>query len=322
MATHDVTIWEGDIGEWKEWQVITPADTVFACGAELQVEDYVGVLSDDTAANGLRLVLCQKDNWNEQTILQVFQGRWGSWRGSIMCPENHFIDGAQVQYEDFIGSIDGTGINGLQIHCSDGNNNGTWLDVHTGRFGSYRDVVQVSGGRVIGAAVRYQDPCGTTCDDTALNGIQFRFQGGELVDSSTASPDPAPILRGTPTIAPTRSPISTQSSNSNMIVGAVSSTVVVLIFLFVVLFGVCLYKRKKNEKGAATDNEDTVQPTDDTELALSNVPCELLNANGANPPILVEMNHAVAESAAKPDYKDQVRNVPLATAVAVDTNQL
>lgn len=332
----DVTIWEGDIGEWKEWRTIAD-NTIssFACGAELQVESYVG-LSDDTAANGLRLVFCDVGNWNEQKTLQVFEGVWGLWKGPVLCPPNHFIDGAQVQYEDFISATDGTGVNGLRIHCSDDIQSGIgiWLNVHDGLFGSYRDAVEVTGGRVIGASVRYQNPCGTFCDDTALNGLRFRFQDAEIVDSSTQSPSVAPT-RGLPTRAPSRSPTrelptkspSTIGTNSGAIAVAVSSAAVVLIILFGVFYCIFLLKRNKEDgKVSATNTDNAFVPEDDVEIAVNshvnpNQPREGLNNDARNPP-LVEVNHAVAESQAKPDFKDQFRDVPLATAVAVETNQL
>jgi len=58
-----VSIWEGDWGDWQN-QVNFPTD-YYACGAVMRVEETRGIL-DDTAANGLILVACNYDNWNEQ----------------------------------------------------------------------------------------------------------------------------------------------------------------------------------------------------------------------------------------------------------------
>ena len=67
-------------------------------------------------------------------------------------------------------------MNGLQIACRDKYYDGLEVKlVYPGLWGSWKEWVYFPDGHFGKAArVRFENACGDDCDDTALNGIQFK----------------------------------------------------------------------------------------------------------------------------------------------------
>ena len=111
-ANDRMAAWQGfDIGHY------------YMCGAEVKSEDSQGK-GDETAANGLNVTYCLIENWNEQVKGNDGQGmviQSGLTLGKLERNEggmpNHYTDGAQVRFEDYVRNCDNTALNGLKIHC-------------------------------------------------------------------------------------------------------------------------------------------------------------------------------------------------------------
>ena len=86
-------IWEGKWGEWSE-VVNSQGKDWFACGACLRVQPKQGRTADDTAANGLDMVFCNKNSWFEQKSKIIEEGEQGNWGPYMFCPINFFVTGA------------------------------------------------------------------------------------------------------------------------------------------------------------------------------------------------------------------------------------
>ena len=132
-------IYKGNWGGWEDWKT-TSKVRHFACGANLRFESDQGG-GDDTAANGLKLRFCDLDDWNTQTDETIWTGDWGEWKGWKNCPQNQFIVGAKVRYENSQGGGgDDTALNGLKIYCApyDTNSGGSWVSVYDGLWGDWK----------------------------------------------------------------------------------------------------------------------------------------------------------------------------------------
>ena len=70
---------------------------------------------DDTAANGLKGVFCNADDWKVQTKYQ-FDGFWGDWKRVVMCPENYYVDAMNIRYlEPRSWNEDDTDVEGMTL---------------------------------------------------------------------------------------------------------------------------------------------------------------------------------------------------------------
>ena len=108
-------VYSGLWGDWKDW-AYAPTGSFF-CGGQVRFEDSRGS-KDDTAANGLKLISCDRDDWDTQSTILIYEGNWGSWKDIVMCPSGSFIHGGRVRFEGAQGSSgDDTALNGLQIRC-------------------------------------------------------------------------------------------------------------------------------------------------------------------------------------------------------------
>jgi len=190
----DVLIYEGERGAWqKDWAGYNK-DGYYICGAEMRYEPKQGWLGDDTAANGLRVTYCMLDNWRSQIPnVLIHAGLWGEWRGMKMCPEDHYVSGAQVRYKDKKSSIDDTALNGLRIQCQSclDSTSTSWVTVYDGRWGSWKPEVTRSGMFVKLVKIQFQDSQDRG-DDTAWNGLRFLYE----------APEPRPTPMPLPTSDP------------------------------------------------------------------------------------------------------------------------
>eukprot|EP00586_Coscinodiscus_wailesii_P015378 CAMPEP_0172518646 /NCGR_PEP_ID=MMETSP1066-20121228/290942_1 /TAXON_ID=671091 /ORGANISM="Coscinodiscus wailesii, Strain CCMP2513" /LENGTH=386 /DNA_ID=CAMNT_0013301075 /DNA_START=153 /DNA_END=1311 /DNA_ORIENTATION=+ len=192
-------------GYWGDWKdPVEGGLGYYACGADMRFEDDHD--GDETAGNGLKLIFCHYNDWSRTTgFKEIFPGIWGNWKGEKMCPENMYIDGAKVRFEDTQESdstfnntetTDETALNGLHIRCStkDGMSN-SWVSVYDGLLGQWYSEVIKPGNFVTGARIQFQDYLGPSVDDTAWNGLRFKFE-----------PMPSDILSASPSNIPSVSP--------------------------------------------------------------------------------------------------------------------
>jgi hypothetical protein len=174
--SQDITIFNGSWGNWKSWAG-TEDGGYYACGAEMRFEDSQGD-GDDTAANGLKLVYCHLEAWYDQQTKTIFEGLWGEWKEVALCPFDHYVDGAEVRFEDKVGDGgDDTALNGLKIHCRDKKNKFVqeWITVFGGISGDWKEAVTRDDKYVTHASIRFEDSQDSG-DDTAWNGLKFRFE--------------------------------------------------------------------------------------------------------------------------------------------------
>jgi hypothetical protein len=105
-------------GGWVSYWIGSDSYNNAICGAELRFEPHQGS-GDDTAANGLKLILCSRSDWNQQ-IWDSFDGMWGDWMGTKMCPYGQWVTKFRIRAEAPLGSNgDDTALNGLEIYCQD-----------------------------------------------------------------------------------------------------------------------------------------------------------------------------------------------------------
>jgi hypothetical protein len=170
-GTIDRTIYEGDDGDWKGWRG-DDSGGFYACGANVRVDGGGGIFYDYTGANGLKLAYCHFDNWDRQKSEDIYLGLWGDWADEMtMCPYDYYIDGARVIYSD-----GGTALNSVVIHCRNEAGDNEWKYVQNmGGYGVWKPEVIEPTKYVKMANVRFQDEQGIY-DDTAMNGLKFRFE--------------------------------------------------------------------------------------------------------------------------------------------------
>lgn len=133
----DLLIEAGTEGSWLGFRGNNDPG-LYVCGMQLRVEpDQLDF--DDTAANGLRAIYCARANWNVQYLTVIMEGDAGPWGPRRMCPENSYVDGAQVRYEErSVFFDDETSLNGLRMHCRDQDTGaGTLVTAHPGNFGEW-----------------------------------------------------------------------------------------------------------------------------------------------------------------------------------------
>ena len=184
--TDDVLIFQGSAGTWRNWAGNFEGG-FYVCGAEIRYQEFQGLLlrQDDSAANGLRVTYCSLADWNNAiSNVTIWTGDVGEWQGMQMCPEGSFVDGAQVRYQSLPAfAVDATGLNGLRIRCRDSLSNETeWVEVYAGNRGVWRTEISHDDKFAKLLKVQYEGICYTTlfCDNTALNGLQFRMETPNL----------------------------------------------------------------------------------------------------------------------------------------------
>lgn len=118
--------------------------------------------SDCTAANGLELMFCNINDWNDQISQVIGAGTWGEWAADFtMCDEGSFIQGGQVNYQDPVNiSSDDTALNGLRILCRNEGSDETWVEVESGFFGVWKQQVYHRGSYVKAARIQTEASCG------------------------------------------------------------------------------------------------------------------------------------------------------------------
>lgn len=115
-------------------------------------------------------------------LAKAMMAIWGSWRGVVKCPENHYVDGFQARIEEKQGGGDDTALNGLKFRCFNPQTNTTnYITIFEGLWGSWRDWHHVNSGQNAELAdfyfldrfqARFEGKQGSG-DDTALNGLKF-----------------------------------------------------------------------------------------------------------------------------------------------------
>jgi hypothetical protein len=166
-------IWEGDWGDWTQRVSWSTTDTLFyACGATIRVESDQGN-GDDTSMNGIKFIACSATDWGTQKTFTIHEGGWGGWSREFKCPNEGYINGLQVRYEDKIRG-DNTAMNGLRFKCNTASN---WITVGTGNWGSWKTQILFSTEprkHICGGRSRFQSGQGNG-DDTGMNGLEVEL---------------------------------------------------------------------------------------------------------------------------------------------------
>ena len=109
-ANHE-EVYSGE-GPWGRWglNVYCPKKA-YLNGFKIKVEPPQGD-GDDSATNGVIMFCSDGTELNVQN-----EGKWGSWNGPFMCPEEKHICGFGQQIEPEMGKKDDTALNNILFYC-------------------------------------------------------------------------------------------------------------------------------------------------------------------------------------------------------------
>ncbi len=123
------------MGDWGDWQArvswASSDPNFYACGVTIRVESDQGK-GDDTAMNGVKFIACSSKDWGTQKTFSIHEGAWGGWSREVRCPNEGFIEGLQIRYEDRVRG-DNSAMNGLRFKCNTAQD---WITAGNGMWGS------------------------------------------------------------------------------------------------------------------------------------------------------------------------------------------
>lgn len=102
------------LGEWGNRYYL---EGFLACGAQARIQPSKGAFSDDTGANGLVLMFCNQNRWQDTRVITIQEGEEGVWTKFEKCPEGEFIKSVRIKNEAKKTFSDNTGINGFIFQC-------------------------------------------------------------------------------------------------------------------------------------------------------------------------------------------------------------
>lgn len=105
---------------------------------------------------------------------------WGDWGGWAECT-NSFAVGFITKVESSQGIGDDTAMNGLYLYCSDNSR----ISSSIGPWGDWDPVVRYCdiGKKIKAFAIKIESDQGSSGDDTATNGIQFKCEDDKVITS-------------------------------------------------------------------------------------------------------------------------------------------
>lgn len=89
------------VGSWGEWGNLYTCGAGSIVGFQLRVEAF-GVVDDETATNNARF-FCS--NMDQGSFIEGDGLTFGSWRGSVRCPNGQAICGVQTQVQADRGAL-------------------------------------------------------------------------------------------------------------------------------------------------------------------------------------------------------------------------
>ena len=108
----EISVDEGAWGQWDQQAVNCPKNT-YLNGFQLKVQPSQGTEEDDTAANDI-IMFCNGTQIKSQ---HYDDANFGVWSSIVMCPENMFIRGFNLQIEKRV-PYDNTALNNVRMYCS------------------------------------------------------------------------------------------------------------------------------------------------------------------------------------------------------------
>ena len=107
------------------------------------------------------MVFCEKENWNDQKEITIFEGDSGEWGTEVvLCDPGNFVTGMSVRYNDYMVLSDNTALNGLSLYCRDPYKHGLATKTKTvewGNWGLWKPKKSTGQQFICGAEVRYDD---------------------------------------------------------------------------------------------------------------------------------------------------------------------
>jgi hypothetical protein len=130
------SIHEGLYGSWDE--VVVAPSNYFACGLQLRMDPLQIGRKDNTGLNGIKMKLCNINNWLDQTESIVTEGLYGDWGSYMICDQGYFINSIQVKTDhetSFHNDYDYLALTGLSFNCySPTNKKDYYQDVYAGKW--------------------------------------------------------------------------------------------------------------------------------------------------------------------------------------------
>jgi hypothetical protein len=130
---------DGKNGDWGE--VVVGPSNYYPCGLQLRMDSLevytqYGQRKDNTGLNGIKMKLCNINNWSDQTESTVTEGLYGDWGSYMICDQGYFINSIQVKYDDhYWHSSDYLALTGLSFTCnSPTNKKDYYQDVYAGKW--------------------------------------------------------------------------------------------------------------------------------------------------------------------------------------------
>jgi hypothetical protein len=154
----------GHYGNWGCMQECPPGS--YAYGIAMKSESSQGS-GDDTAANGVRLDCYTKAGTYSGSVTSS-QQKWGSWRGTAVCPTfSNPIAAQQIRVEAPRLDNDDTTLNSVSVYCKGFH----WITPPTATsWGSWWEAAYCPvGSAVCGLRTQVEADQGSGGDDTALN---------------------------------------------------------------------------------------------------------------------------------------------------------
>ena len=108
----EISSGEGAWGQWSD--IVYCPDGTYLNGFQLKVQPPQGE-EDDTATNGI-IMFC---NGTELTSKHNDYINFGNWSNPVMCPENQFIRGFNLQIQKDQGkNVDDKTLNNVRTFCN------------------------------------------------------------------------------------------------------------------------------------------------------------------------------------------------------------
>jgi hypothetical protein len=123
-----------------------------------------------------------------RNTIELHGGWWGDWQGIRYCPDDSFATGYRMKVEGQQGGGDDTGLNSVELQCTDREGVNTGVQAHPGLYGGWNDWKYCpNDGFITGGSMRVEGNQGGG-DDTAGNSVRAQCSDGSKIEAPGGSP--------------------------------------------------------------------------------------------------------------------------------------